>query len=342
MARFIHLFKGLGNGSNAVDAVDRPASEVSPHGRLCKGNRDDIRVIGAYERGKKGLLTLHAYDGQNWEDGKPHTTTLATQETDKVKALAEGPKFVEHLTRAWDQKYGTTDEAKADAANAAAPWGSTLARMREVLEELKAEGVSPNTLTNYVSEARAFMELLGPKRARRRPDQFKPHEIERICECRLRTLDADTGTPRQCLRKLRFLLRRAGFSKECVAAIKVVRRRRGPSKKHSSEYPFYDSEVRIMWKNLPRARDTAQGLFYVGASGTMHVSDAVMSKWSDFDEAEEALVNGRRIKTGNPFQYLDLARIASLAQNPPADTWGHLHFSRVGFYEEAITRPQVQ
>jgi hypothetical protein len=63
------------------------------------------------------------------------------------------------------------------------------------------------------------------------------------------------------------------------------------------EEPFKQSEIRIMWNQPPCSNAQVQGLFYLGSSGAIHISDAVMAKWSDVDKA---LANARSIKNGLP------------------------------------------
>jgi hypothetical protein len=281
-------------------AVLRASCEKGP---LTMAKREKIKLSGVYMLKHRVSFTAYAFDGQLKPDGNPHVSSLRTGEKDEAKARGKAEEWLEDLKVLWDFKYGASSTQAAAAA--AMPADSIHQLLQDRLADLLAELGEGNTYLGYVSEVKVFLQILGPKRSRQRPDQLKPRHITRIRDIRLRRLNPERGAGAQSLRELRFILKEVpGFSAECLAALYAPRRKKGRrSKKFTDEFPFLDAELQIMIIKLPEASDTAQGLFLGGAAGSMHRADAYTMRWQQFDEASEAIAKGIRVKTDNPFYF---------------------------------------
>jgi len=274
---------------------------------LFKGNREDIRLMGIYPLKKHKYLYAYAYDGQLKPNGKKNFVGLTTEETDLAKARAKGEKLVIDLLKQWDQKYGTKAvNSSAKGVQLSPPPDYCIEQLIvDKLDILRAElGEGNRTLQGYLAAGRFILEFLGPKRARGRFEILTEDVIVRLKEARLRKLNAESGSPKTCIYNLRHVLEGLpGFKDEWLKLLKAPKLRGALAQKFSEDFPFLIPELKLMHDNLPRALDTAKGLYLFGASGTMHSGDAVLTRWAQFDEAMEAIAEGRRMKNGNPFRY---------------------------------------
>lgn len=273
---------------------------------LFKGRLDEIRLIGKgiYLLSGHKYYIVNAYDGQHLANGKKRRVAVSTEETDNGKALLKANEFVNGLKRQWIQKYG---ESGADSSNdsrvSEPPEGSIQKLLLERLDILMAELGDGCTLAGYLVEGRIFLDILGSKRARWSPARLTPELIQRIVKLRLRRLDPSTNSQNQCTRNLRYVLKElTGFKPEWLKLIKAERRKRGLNhSKRSDDFPFLLDELKKMHDALPKGSNTAVGLYHLGSSGAMNPGDAANSRWAQFDEAVEAMAEGRRMKNGNPF-----------------------------------------
>lgn len=264
------------------------------------GKKPDIHLL-CLSPGRNGQLVAYAYDGQLNAKGENHRVSFATEERDKTKAMTVVLEFIEALKNAWDQTYG----AAATKERNEAPDGCIGQLLDDRVADLMAEyGEKNSTFCAWKREATMFGGLLGPRRLVWLPTQVDPKLMTQLCNRRASTLDPETDSVRSCFAKLRFVLNPIGFTQETLDAIQAPKRKgRGRSKKYSTEYPFYDPEIRIMWLNLPRGSDTVRGLFHAQACSTTQPVDTAMLTWKEAEEAMECVFRGRRIKTQNPFQF---------------------------------------
>jgi integrase len=272
-------------------------------GLLAKGNPEKISLSGVYTLKNHNSFTAYGFDGQLKPNGDSHPVSLLTSEKDKAKALDKATEWISDLMVLWEHKYRTTSARGAGAASI--PPDCVEQLLLDRLEVLEAELGDGATLAGYRSEVKVFLEILGPKRAHGPLDRIKPEHYARIRDARLRRLDPTRGAGAHSLRKLRFVLKDLpGFKPECLSALYASKRKRGRrSKKYTDEFPFLDSELKLIIDKLPEASPTAQGLILIGAMGSMNFGDAFRMRWKEYDEAREAVAKGIRAKTNNPFYF---------------------------------------
>jgi len=158
----------------------------------------------------------------------------------------------------------------------------------------------PRSVQGYKAEAKAFARQLGAK-ANALPHELTLAECNQVCQARLSQLSPNTDSAKRSMANLRFVLKSVeGFPRELIDVFVVPKNRREIAT--TMTLAFEPTDITAMAAHLPQASELGKGLYYLGSNGMLHLGDAATATCCAFRDAQEGVVNGHRVKTGQPFR----------------------------------------
>jgi hypothetical protein len=168
-------------------------------------------------------------DGTQAIGGQPQLVHYQTGTADPVEAHAKAQQLAERLKAAHLKAYALIcglHKPHSGLSSKVTSKSEVETLIEAVIAHLETELVPQTVINGYRCEAKAFIDLLG-KKAQLRPEELTPLDLSRVRDKRLRNLDPQTESPRQCMWRLRFLLRHIpGFSDECLTQLRAPKRQR--------------------------------------------------------------------------------------------------------------------
>lgn len=250
------------------------------------------------QRGKYRYFTLYINTGQIavYENGtmKKHIVSRSTGTSELEVVYGIGADYIKEFQNAWQDLYGGDGSAEVGADDNA---GSIEEAILSVMQTFRREKGNGSTYKNYLSEAEAFLDLLGENKLLP-PSAHTKAEFARIVVQRLRQLTTP-GSRRQAIRKLKYICEHIpDLPEQCREAICVSD---NAPPVPQSDFAFSDADIRAMSRHLPAASACVRALFWLGANGSQHWREVVFLKRREAKAWREQQRLGNRVKTGTAF-----------------------------------------